>query len=125
MLSPQLLGAQGNLGTQRSRLEWLGHYEPRENGPRRELEGLGRILRRNFPIRGRTTAAFEDHSWLPSSGGWLLGSSDAQGLQVAADCCLGYVQLLCDQTPRFAGLDPDRCQLATFQIGRASCRERV
>src|ERR1039458_3496662 len=111
MLSTQFLGAQG---FRRSRLEWLGDYAPRENGPRRELEGLGRIVRRNFPIRGRTTAAFEDHSWLPSSGGWLLGSSDAQGLQVAADCGLGYVQLLGDQTLRFVGLDPDRCQPATF-----------
>src|ERR1035441_10572539 len=115
MLSPQLLGAQGNLGTQRSRLEWLGDYAPRENGPRRELETLGRILHRNFPIRGGTTAALEDHSRLSSSGGWLLVCSDPLGLQVAADCGLGYAQLPCDQTLRFAGLDADRCQLATFR----------
>src|ERR1035437_10429695 len=114
MLSPQFVGAQGNLGARVFRLEceWPGHYDPR-----RGMERLGRILRRNFPVRGRTTAAFEDHSWLPSRGGWLLVCRDALDLQVAADCCLGYVQLLCDQTPRFAGLDPDRCQLATFRRG--------
>src|ERR1035437_1945382 len=114
MLSPQFVGAQGNLGARVFRLEceWPGHYDPR-----RGMERLGRILRRNFPIRGRTTAACEDHSWLPSSGGWLLVSSDPLGLQVAADCCRCYVQLLCDQTLRFAGLDPDRYQLATFGRG--------
>ena len=63
MLSLQLLGAQGNLGTplfRLSRLEWPGHYGPRGNAlvPRRGLVRLGRILRRNFAIRGRTTAVF-------------------------------------------------------------------
>src|ERR1035437_7561116 len=117
MLLPQLLGAQGNRGARRFRLDWLGHYAPRENGPRRELETLGRILRHNFPLRGRRTAGFEDHSRLPYSGGRLLVCRDAQDIQVAGYCGRGYVQLPCDQAPGFAGLDADRYQLATFRRG--------
>ena len=63
MLLPQFRGAQGNLGARLLRFEWLewfGHYDARGNalGPRRGPVGLGRILRRNFLIRGRTTAGF-------------------------------------------------------------------
>src|ERR1035437_8644566 len=106
MLSPQFLGAQGNLGARVFRLEWEwpGHYDPRRGQMR-----LG--------IRGRRTAGFEDHSRLPYRGGWLLVCRDALDLQVAGYCCRGYVQLLCDQAPGFAGLDADRYQLATFRRG--------
>src|SRR5450631_4199688 len=117
-----LLGAQGNLGARRFRLEWCGRYAPRENGPRGNALDPRRGLER-LGIRGHRPAAFEDHSRLPYGGGWLLVCSDAQELQVAGYCCRGYIQLPCDQAPGYACLDVDGDQLATF--GRGNLWRRI